>query len=485
MSFLDNFNKEIKKVTKTKEIKKVTKEIKKVVDTTNDLNMAAFRENADMAIDLGNVLTGYQFKDEMDDAKKALSDAGLPTTTEAIANNYYDFLPAMREEVETKQNELKRLYQIAQEAETKRNDASSKLGEMLDSIKILAQSSLEAETLFAEAAQIPYWQEWPNLSNVPVDTLNNLKTSCAKWDAICQKILISHGVSTLGEGGVATTGIIITTIGKASTVVNASRLATVGKLAKFGKLAGKASAVLSVVTIGLDIGLSVAQLENQKETLQENIDDLNTGIAQINEDIDDMVTETSQIQSQIQELLSSVTPPVDENNWDNWVKQEQERLDAALKNLTSAQGLYERAFKLAKANQNAPYNERLEDIQCIDDSITEAQAKQIISAADGTATITPVIVDPSLLGNYENHLYDNGGKNDWHYVTISQVDDSTLKWTNRAGVSWTLTMTSEKTKLNVGEDCPYFQEGYKQATVVWKGDQVSGLLGPWNELYQK
>ncbi len=92
----------------------------------------------------------------------------------------------------------------------------------------------------------------------------------------------------------------------------------------------------------------------------------------------------------------------------------------------------------------------------------------------------------SLLGNYENHLYDDkGGKNNWHYVTISQVDDSTLKWENRAGVSWTLTTTSDKTTLDVGTDCPYFQQGYQQATVVWNGTQVSELMGPGNEPYQK
>jgi len=82
-------------------------------------------------------------------------------------------------------------------------------------------------------------------------------------------------------------------------------------------------------------------------------------------------------------------------------------------------------------------------------------------------------------------LYGKGGKNDWHYVTISKVNETTLKWTNRAGVSWTLAATSDKTKLNVGNDCPYFKDGHKQVTVVWKGEQVSGLRSPSDELYEK
>ena len=89
-----------------------------------------------------------------------------------------------------------------------------------------------------------------------------------------------------------------------------------------------------------------------------------------------------------------------------------------------------------------------------------------------------------ILGNYENHQYNGtSGKNDWHYVTISKVNDTTLEWTNRAGVSWKLTTTPDKTKLNLGEDFPYRKEGPKQVTVVWEGDKVSGLnIG---EFYEK
>ena len=96
---------------------------------------------------------------------------------------------------------------------------------------------------------------------------------------------------------------------------------------------------------------------------------------------------------------------------------------------------------------------------------------------------TPLV--KSILGNYENHLYDDGGKNDWHYVTISQIDDTTLEWRNRAGIAWTLKTTQNKKILDVGRDCPYFSEGHTSVKVVWDGDQVSGLIGPGNELYEK
>ena len=483
--------------------------------TIKDIGTSVTRIVTDTAIDLGNVVTGFQFQDKMDKAKQTLKDAGLLSAADAIEKNYYSFLPDMKEQVKNEHDELTRLYPVAQNAERMRNDADRKLGRMLDNIKILAQSSLEAENVFAQANQIPYWQEWSKLSNFPVETLKNLKNSCAKWDAICQKILISRGVVNVGEGVAATTSIIIDRITKAGAVVvkdaelmetgeisaktaealkgvevigeTAKIAGTAGRLAKIGEIAGDASAILAVASIGLDIGLSVAQLEDQEATLKKNINDLTNGIALANKDIADMAQETNQIHSQIRELLMSVTPPVEENNWDNWVKQQQNIVINDLTKLTSAKGIYERAFKMAKAHPDRPYDERIEDVQDIDDSITEDQAKQIIAAADGTAPIAFV-----LIGNYECHLYDSGGKNDWHYVTINEVCGTTFKWINRAGVSWTLKTTSDKTKLDVSQDCPYYdfndgtrQTQYRQATVVWAGSQVSGILGPWDELYEK
>ncbi len=98
----------------------------------------------------------------------------------------------------------------------------------------------------------------------------------------------------------------------------------------------------------------------------------------------------------------------------------------------------------------------------------------------------------NVAGNYECHLYDKGGKNDWHYVTITKVSDTNYKWTNRAGISWTLSSTDNNAKLAVGQDCPYydFNNGtsrtqYRQATIVWAGGQVLGIHGPYDEMYEK
>jgi len=83
------------------------------------------------------------------------------------------------------------------------------------------------------------------------------------------------------------------------------------------------------------------------------------------------------------------------------------------------------------------------------------------------------------VGSYENHEYDNGGKNDWHYVTITKGKDGSYKWINNAGKSWSLYVTNKKDTLTVGEDCPYHKNGYTEA--VFNAD---GVFGPWNEFYQ-
>jgi len=52
-----------------------------------------------------------------------------------------------------------------------------------------------------------------------------------------------------------------------------------------------------------------------------------------------------------------------------------------------------------------------------------------------------------LVGMYENHEYDGGGKNDWHYVEIIRKGPSSVTWRNRAGAQWDLALSDDKTQL--------------------------------------
>jgi len=89
--------------------------------------------------------------------------------------------------------------------------------------------------------------------------------------------------------------------------------------------------------------------------------------------------------------------------------------------------------------------------------------------------------NPLLCGDFENHQYDLKDKNDWHYVHID-YDESTQKytWSNRAGVKWSMYQTNVFNKLRVGEDCPYFENGYTEAIF-----NENGIYGPHKEFYDK
>ena len=66
-------------------------------------------------------------------------------------------------------------------------------------------------------------------------------------------------------------------------------------------------------------------------------------------------------------------------------------------------------------------------------------------------------------------------------MTISKEEDGVYKWTNRAGVTWTLYQEeSGDNMLRVGEDCPYFDDGYTTATF-----NKTGIVGPWGKFYSK
>ena len=91
----------------------------------------------------------------------------------------------------------------------------------------------------------------------------------------------------------------------------------------------------------------------------------------------------------------------------------------------------------------------------------------------------------SIIGRYENHLYDGTDKkNDWHYVNITKIDDQTLLWTNSAGVSWRLSVTTDRNYLYAGNN-PYSNDGYNRSRIIWQRGRVTGITGPWDELYER
>ena len=90
------------------------------------------------------------------------------------------------------------------------------------------------------------------------------------------------------------------------------------------------------------------------------------------------------------------------------------------------------------------------------------------------------------MGLYEELSYTGKSKNDWHYVTISEMKTSVGKyeWKNRAEVAWTL-IASTTDKLLVDNDCPYYGQGHTEAKLeINQYGEITGIHGPGG-LYSK
>jgi len=89
-------------------------------------------------------------------------------------------------------------------------------------------------------------------------------------------------------------------------------------------------------------------------------------------------------------------------------------------------------------------------------------------------------------GKYE---LSNGPFNDWHYVEITSKSGNDYTWTNRAGVSWTLTFQKKiddtHLSFSVGTDCPYYRQGYTEGLLFTKTKRGVQIQGPGKELYAK
>ncbi|NBD17076.1 MAG: hypothetical protein GVY04_13315 [Cyanobacteria bacterium] len=182
--------------------------VNEVASVAKDVGTSATRIVTDTAIDLANVSTGFQFNDDMEAAKKAMSDAGIISAAEAIEKNHYGFLKDMEDEARAKHKEITRLLKKGERIELQRDNKASVLERMLLDIDNLIQISDEVNQLLEKAAQIPGWEKWAkilDISPTPITDIDKYKTD---WHEIGQRIIISRmsadaasGVSALSSVG--------------------------------------------------------------------------------------------------------------------------------------------------------------------------------------------------------------------------------------------------------------------------------------------
>jgi hypothetical protein len=99
-------------------------------------------------------------------------------------------------------------------------------------------------------------------------------------------------------------------------------------------------------------------------------------------------------------------------------------------------------------------------------------AISVTSASPGWAQQSRWTVD-DVLGTYERLPVEN----EYHTGRISQTANGSLKWTNNAGVSWSLRPDLAAGKLKIGRDNPYADQGFVDFTLRFGGDgAVTGFL---------
>ena len=91
-------------------------------------------------------------------------------------------------------------------------------------------------------------------------------------------------------------------------------------------------------------------------------------------------------------------------------------------------------------------------------------------------------LDEIVEGNYEQTLPPSS--NSWHYVTISKKmgSEKVFTWRNMAAREWDLKFIGVENggllKFEVGEECPYYDNGYTEARLFTQNNiEIEGPGG--------
>ena len=116
---------------------------------------------------------------------------------------------------------------------------------------------------------------------------------------------------------------------------------------------------------------------------------------------------------------------------------------------------------------------------------TKVKAKASEESSAGHLSTEAFIKGISGFYEMDRNLHSDDQQNKWYNVKITWTQaKGAFKWQNRAGVTWTLTPLSgssggwDETKLAVGNDCPYRNEGHEFAKIEWVSSEVQYISVP-------
>jgi len=146
-----------------------------------------------------------------------------------------------------------------------------------------------------------------------------------------------------------------------------------------------------------------------------------------------------------------------------------------------------------KAMQESDYNEDDDqgDEQQEDDQQEEGEENQEGGEGDDDAVkakaeelcglLCKVEDDGVKKGYFENKQHVGDEKDDSHYVEIVYNEEGSFTWKSKAGKEWGLNVNLDQNTFGV-TDCPY--EDLQEVEMVMDGDAVTGLKGPYEEVWE-
>jgi chaperonin cofactor prefoldin len=340
-------------------------------NTFKDIGTSTVRVITDTALDIGDAVTLGRFSDTIKGAKEDMSRAGVLSAKDAIENSHYADLKGLEHEADEKRAQLTELNQKSRILAAQIDTKEARLSEMLNAIQKLLLVYGEIYELLKELSRLPGWNNSGQVNKLR-KSVENIDNYSSTWENVIQSVAISK----LGVGTVSG----VTAIASIPRVLQALK---VSRSLKVAKIAGRATIALTAVIEVLDIGLSIAELEQRKERVEHDLRELNAETQKVTEVIQKLEREIEDVEGAVEKILSVTTPPQTEASWEKWIEETDRKLKEKRDYLISEKGIFERASKMAEhTKKDYTRSERIKLVQSVDRSISWDIAESIVAGVD-------------------------------------------------------------------------------------------------------
>ncbi|WP_417812293.1 hypothetical protein [Thalassospira alkalitolerans] len=331
----------------------------------------------DSAIDIANVATGFQFSKDMETAKKAMTDVGFKSASDAIKDNHYGHLKELGKTAKKKNDEIEKRTNDFKALDTRFTSRLDTYGVLLSDLNRLinlgetVRAALKAES---QLSSIPYEMppEFPSPKQFQM-------TKSVAIEAIEIAQLSSDGLSAAA---------LATWSGTKLGTKLAKSAASVGRSARIASTASKASAALLVVSVGLDIGMSIAILEQQSKELPKFISERDEDLRLLETERTSLQTKFDAVEAGIKSMLAITDPALSEESWSDWLDKRKRQLRDILYQSVSEKTFYEGAENIARQNSGKSERVRIKEIHATYPALNRKTIKAIITLIDAKAENT-------------------------------------------------------------------------------------------------